>query len=243
VLLLRANEFTEFSLPAELSGLIHLDVSKNPLTQVSLPADLSELVTLRLSENQLNSLTLPPGMIQLTALNLSLNQLTNVVLPPDLGQLETLNLGGNLLTSFTVPAGLTNLTGLFLTGNQLTNITLPGYMTKLSSLGFLGNPLATLVLSQPLAVTSMAEELVFVQSQGVSVFTYPLEIQLVEPRTPVGAFQFGIVGPPGVYAVLASTNLALWNQIGITTNNVGSVRFTDTTAHFSEQKFYRVRSL
>jgi hypothetical protein len=203
------------------------------------------LTALRLSENtNLTSLTLPVGLTNLTALNLSENQLTNVVLPPDLSRLETLNLGGNQLTHFTVPSGLTDLTGLFLTGNQLTNLTLPADMTQLNALGFLGNPLTTLVLSEPLAASTnltvnLNETVSSLQSEGVSVFTYPLAVQLVRPLPLVGAFKFGINGPPGAYAVYASTDLATWSQIGITSNTLGAVNFVDVTAHLFPQRFYR----
>jgi hypothetical protein len=58
----------------------------------------------------------------------------------------------------------------------------------------------------------------------------------------VGAFQFGITGPPGVYDVLGSTDLATWSELGVATNNLGSLNFVDVTAHLSPRKFYRVRS-
>jgi formylglycine-generating enzyme required for sulfatase activity len=76
-------------------------------------------------------------------------------------------------------------------------------------------------------------------NQGVSVFTYPLAIQLFGPRTALGAFQFGISGPLGVYTVLGSTNLALWSVLGPATNTLGSINFNDVTANLSPQKFYR----
>jgi formylglycine-generating enzyme required for sulfatase activity len=183
---------------------------------------------------------LPAGLTNLSALTLGGNQLTNVVLPSDLGHLRSLDLGGNQLTGFTVPAGLTNLFGLFLTDNQLTNITLPPDMTQLGALGYFGNPLTTLVLSEPLAATRLADELPSVRSQGASVFTYPLTAQLVRPLALVGAFKFGVTGPPGVYTILGSADLAAWNVLGATTNTLGAINFTDTTAHLSLRKFYRV---
>ena len=116
-------------------------------------------------------------------------------------------------------------------------------MTRLVALSFLSNPLTTLVLSEPLAgSTNLAVNFGTVASlrdQGIDVFTYPLAVQLVRPRTLAGAFQFGITGPPGVYAVLESTNLAAWSTLGIVTNDLGSISFTDVTAPFSPQKFYR----
>jgi Leucine Rich repeats (2 copies) len=175
----------------------------------------------------------------LTALNLSENQLTNLVLPSDLNHLESLNLGGNQLTSLSLPSGLTNLVGLFVTGNQLTTLTLTPDMTQLIGFGFLGNPLTTLVLPEPLAATNLAGDVATLRNNGVSVFTYPLAVQLARPRMLTGAFQCGITGPPGVYAVLGSDDLAVWSVLGAVTNPLGSINFTDVTAHLSQQRIYR----
>jgi formylglycine-generating enzyme required for sulfatase activity len=237
---LRANQFTSFNLPAALIGLTFLDVSANPVRDITLPSNLNHLTTLRLSENtNLTSLILPVGMTNLVGLNLTANRLTNVVLPPDLYRLESLNLGGNRLTHFSLPPGLTNLVGLFLTGNQLTNLTLPPDMTQLIGFGFLGNPLTTFVLSEPLAATNLAGDVAFLRDQGVSVFTYSLEVQLVRPLNLIGAFKLGIKGPPGTYTVLGSTNLTTWSAVGVATNPLGSVNFVDVTARATPQKFYR----
>jgi formylglycine-generating enzyme required for sulfatase activity len=236
---LRANLLTNFDLPAELTALTFLDLSTNQLTNVTLPAGHPKLSTLALSRNKFTSFTLPPGLTNLAALTLGGNQLTNVVFPSDLGHLVLLDLGGNLLTSFTVPAGLTNLFGLFLTGNQLTNITLPPDLTQLGALGYLGNPLTTLVLPEFLAETTLAAELTVIRNLGVSVFTYPLTAQLVRPLMLIGAFKIGITGPPGVYSVLGSTNLATWSAVGVASNPLGSVNFHDVTANASPQKYYR----
>jgi formylglycine-generating enzyme required for sulfatase activity len=236
---LRANQFTNFSLPPGLPDLTFLDVSKNPLTNIALRADLSHLATLRLSENLLTSLTLPAGMTNLHFLDLTHNQLTNLMLPPDLNHLEFLNLSANQLTSLTLPAGISNLTGLFFVGNQLTTITLPPDMTQLTALGFLSNPLTTFVLPEPLAATNLADIVASLRTQGVPVFTYPLTVQLVRPRPLTGAFQLGITGPPGVYAVFASADLAAWSEIGLASNSLGSVSFVDVTADLFTRRFYR----
>jgi formylglycine-generating enzyme required for sulfatase activity len=71
------------------------------------------------------------------------------------------------------------------------------------------------------------------------VFPYPLTVQLIRLRQPIGAFQFAITGPPGVYAVLSSTDLGVWSELSTVTNRLGSIVFTDVTAHLSPQKFYR----
>ena len=237
---LRANQFTDFSVPPDLTGLTYLDVSENPLGHITLPGTLNHLATLRLSKTRLAQLNLPLGLTNLAGLFLTENQLTNVVLPPDLNQLESLNLGGNQLASLDLPSGLTNLVGLFVVGNQLTNLTLPPDMTQLIGLGFLANPLTTFVLPENLATTNLAGDVASLRDQGVSVFTYPLGVSLVRPQTLIGAFQFGITGPPGVYAVLGSTDLAVWSQLSAATNRLGALSFHDVTANLSSQKFYRL---
>ena len=237
---LRANLLTNFNLPAELTELTYLDLSTNQLTQVTLPVGHPRLSILALSGNTFTRFTLPPGLTNLAALFLGGNQLTNVVLPSDLGRLVSLDLGGNQLTSFAVPAGLTNLFGLYLTGNQLTTITLPPELTQLGALGYLGNPLTTLVLPEFLAETTLAAELPTIRNLGVQVFTYPLAVQLtLTQQQPIGAFRFAILGPPGDYIVLSSTNLADWSVLGPSSIPLGAIFFTDTTAQFSPRKFYR----
>jgi hypothetical protein len=182
------------------------------------------------------------GLTNLVGLNLSGSQLTNLALPSDLGHLESLNLGGNQLTSLSLPSGLTSLVGFFVTGNLLTNLTLPPDMTQVTEFGYLGNPLATFVLSE-LTATNLVGDVAVLRNQGVSVFTYPLTVQLIRLRQPLGAFQFAVTGPPGVYAVLGSTNLAVWSEVGTVTNPLGTIVFTDVEAHLSPQKFYRARSI
>ena len=103
------------------------------------------------------------------------------------------------------------------------------------------NPLDTFVLSESLAATNLALTVTNLQSHGVSVFTYPLTVQLVRLNLLIGAFKFGITGPPGNYTVLGSTNLVSWSKVGTVSNTVGAVNFTDGTANLSPQKFYRAR--
>jgi formylglycine-generating enzyme required for sulfatase activity len=238
---LRGNQFVSFSLPPQLATLRHLDISKNPLTSITLPVGLTNLSVLRLSENLLTSLTLPVGMTNLSFLNLSSNLLTNVVFAADLTRLQSINLGGNQLTGLTLPAGLTNLTELFLTGNLMTNITLLPDMTNLFAFGFLGNPLGTFVLSEPMAAaTNLADEIILLQTQGVSVLTFPLTPQLVRPLQLVGAFKFAITGPPGVYTILQSSDLTNWSVLDVRAIPNGAINYTDVTAQFSPRKFYRV---
>ena len=145
-----------------------------------------------------------------------------------------------------LPPGLTNLTGLFITSNQLTNLTLPPDMIHLAVLGFIANPLTTLVLSEPLAASTnlsinSGETIASLRDQGISVYTYPLVLHLVQPRALTGAFQFAVAGPPGVYAVLGSTDLSVWSQLAVLTNQLGSAFFTELPESFVSRKFYRVR--
>ena len=66
--------------------------------------------------------------------------------------------------------------------------------------------------------------------------------RLVAPRRPGdGSFQFAVVGPPGVYVILASTNLTAWSELAVVTNQIGVVRFEDPAARLSPQKFYAFR--
>jgi len=159
-----------------------------------------------------------------------------------LTNLGRLDARGNQLTNLTFPLDMTNLGILDLRDNQLSNLTLPPDMTKLTALFVDGNPLSTFVLSEPLAATNLAATVAALRSQGVSVFIYPLTIQLVQLRILAGAFQLEITGPPGVYAVLGSTDLTAWSELGTVTNQLGFGRFMDATAALSGQKFYQARS-
>ena len=47
---------------------------------------------------------------------------------------------------------------------------------------------------------------------------------------------------PVSYHILASTDLALWSELGLVTNTLGTARFNDAGANSSPQKFYLVRS-
>ncbi len=242
VLDLSLNALTNVSLPGGLTNLLLLRLSENSLTNFTVPAGLTRLGELYLDENQLTSFTLPTGMTNLHVLDLSFNQLTNLTWPGDQRQLISLELDHNRLTSLTLPPGLTNLVNLNLSSNQLTSVTLPPDLTHLTSLALDGNPLTQLVLSEPQA-TNLAATLVTLQNQGIPVFPYPLDIKLTKLIQPVGAFRFGITGPPGFYTVLNSTNLTDWSRLDVVNNPLGSVFFLDPTAQFSPQKFYRVQPL
>jgi hypothetical protein len=223
-----------------MTRLTLLDIRENQLSNLTLPADLNHLATLGLSGNKLTSLTLPPGLTNLTVIFVRFNQLTNLTLPPGLTHLDTLDAIGNQLGSVALPAGLTSLVNLFLGGNQLATLSLPPDMTQLTWLVLNGNPLATLVLSEPLAATNLAETVASLESLGVSVFTYPLAVQLLSPQQAAGgAFEFTLTGPPGVYTILTSPDLVAWSESGTATNTLGSAVFTDLATPTSPRKFYR----
>ncbi len=200
---------------------------------------MTNLLTVLSFANQLTNLTVPANLTRLHNLDLDFNHLRNLSLPAGLTNLSRLTVSGNQLTNLSFPSDMRNLTFLDLRDNKLINLTLPPDLTKLTSIFLEGNPLTTLVLSEPLAATNLAGVVAWLRNQGVSVFTYPLAIELLRPRTLVGAFQFGITGPPGVYAVLGSTDLAVWSALGVATNSLGSINFTDVTANLAPQKFYR----
>jgi formylglycine-generating enzyme required for sulfatase activity len=257
-----ANQLTNLTLSPNLTRLGSLDVDFNQLHRLDLPAGLISLRSLVARDNQLTNLTIPADMTNLSFVDLGGNQLSSLTLPAGLTRLSFLRVPDNNLTSLSLPSGLTNLTALFLQNNQLTNLTLssglnqlvqldlrtnnltsltlPPDITNLVTLGLDGNPLTNLVLSESLAATNLAGTITNLQNQGVQVFTYPLTVQLTFPRQqPLGAFRFGITGPPGVYTVYSSTNLTVWEPLNSVDNPLGSIFFTDTEAHLSPRKFYR----
>jgi len=189
------------------------------------------------------SLTLPAGMTNLKQIYLRSNQLTNLTLPADLNSLATIDVLGNRLASLDLPSGLTNLTELAVSGNLLTTLTLPPDMSQLTWLVLNGNPLTTLVLPEALATNNLADTIAALQSQGVSIYQYPLTIQLTRLRQPIGAFQFAITGPPGVYAISASTDLTHWTELQVLSNDFGAIVVTDADVHLSTAKFYRAGPL
>ncbi len=241
-LYVRSNQLTGIDLPNDLRSLILLDLGANQLRSARLPSGLGRLNFLRISGNtNLGRLTLPPGMTNLTGVFLRSNGLTNLTLPPDLNQLIQLDALGNQLSSIDLPRGLNSLTNLILSGNQLTNLTLPPDMTHLDSLVLNGNPLTQLVLSEPEAA-SVAETVAEMQGMGIPVITYPLTVQVEEQhRLEDGTFRFAITGPPGDYTVFGSTNLVDWSELAVSSNPLGSIFFTDTTAQVSPQKYYLVQ--
>ena len=225
-----------------MRSLSFLDIGENHISSLNLPAGLVSLNSLAADANQLGRLTLPADLTNLTTALLNDNHLTNFFLPSGLTNLDVLDLSFNALTALSLPAGLTRLTQLDLEVNQLTRLTLPPDITLLNGFFVDGNPFTRLVLSEPLAATNLAGTVVFLRNQGVSVLTYPLVISVTAPRQAAGVFEFTLSGPPGIYTVLASTDLAVWSELGEATNTLGSLRFTDATAHLAPHKFYRARS-
>lgn len=215
-----------------------LDLDDNSVTNFPVADALTNLTILDLFKNDLSRFVLSSPLPKLTILDIALNSLTQCSLPPGLTNLDTLFLEGNALTNFSMPAGLTRLKQLDLSDNQLSTLTLPPDLTQLRSLFLGGNPLTTLVLSEPLAM-SLSNTVASLENQGVSVFTYPPDLQLLRPRPLTGAVQFGITGPPGTYVVLGSTNLLDWTQAGVVANPLGAASFVDTNAHSFPWRYYR----
>jgi hypothetical protein len=240
---LGVNVLSSFTLPADTTNLLGLRLFFNQLTNLTLPPGLTRLVALDLDGNRLTHLTLPSGLTNLGDLLLRDNLLSDFILPAGLSRLSFLGLDGNRLTRFIFPTGLTNLASVGLMGNQLTSLALPPDLTQLQSISVGGNPFTALVLSEAQAAMKLAGAVAFLRNQGISVFIYPLATRLFSPRrTAAGAFEIAFTGPPGVYAVLASTNLVGWSNIGAAINNFGTSLFTDRDANLSPQKFYRVGS-
>jgi Leucine Rich Repeat len=220
-----------------------LDLDNNSITTFPVADALTNLTILDLFGNHLSSFVLSTPLTKLAILDIAFNSLAQCSLPAGLSSLNTLFLEHNALTNFTLPAGLTQLAQLDLTDNQLGSLTLPPEGTSLTALFLSANPITTLVLSEPLAATNLAVTITNLRNQGVQVFTYPLSVRLTLPQQqPLGAFRFGLTGPPGVYTILQSTNLASWGVLGATTNTFGSNSFVDVTAPLSPRKFYRVRA-
>ena len=216
-----------------------LDLDGNSLTNFPIADALTNLTILDLFGNNLDAFVLTNALPNLTILDIAFNSLTQCSIPAGLRKLDTLFLESNALANLYLPGDLTVLRQLDLSGNQLTELTLPPDVTKLTSLFVDGNPLTTFVLSEPLAATNLATTVATLQNDGVNVFPYPLTIQLLRPRPLVGAFQFGITGPPGSYGVFASSDLAAWSEVGIASNLVGSISFVDVTTNAFPPRYYR----
>ena len=72
-------------------------------------------------------------------------------------------------------------------------------MTNLTALSFLENPLTTFVISETQASANLSVNLSTIsglRTQGISVFTYPLALQLTSPRMTAGAFSFNSLDRP-----------------------------------------------
>ena len=182
-------------------------------------------------------------LLNLTELHAESRSISNLHGLEAAHNLTALRLQSNQLANIDLPASLAKLTQLDLRANQLTDLTLPAGLTNLIVLSIEANPFTTLVLSEPLAVTTnLAPAIATLRNQGVSVFTYPLAIRLVASRPTVAAdVGAALTGPPGIYAVLSSTNLTAWSELGGVTNHFGSAVFTNANAHLSPQRFFRVR--
>jgi len=219
-----------------------LDLDGNSLTNFPIADALPNLTILDLFHNDLTSFVLSNPPPNLAILDLAFNSLSQCSLPGGLTNLGTLFLEHNALADFELPAGLAQLTQLDLSANQLNVVTLPVEVSKLTALFVDDNPLASLVLPEPLT-NRLAVAIAALRERGVEIFAYPLDLHLVRPHSLVGAFQFTLAGPPGNYAVLDSSDLLTWYQVGQISNQVGKVNFTDGTAHGVVQRYYRAHSM
>jgi formylglycine-generating enzyme required for sulfatase activity len=235
------NNLKSLNLPVGLTNLHSFHAGDNQLAFLSFPADMTNLTFVDLGDNQLAGLSIPSPLPHANFLRLVTNKLTNLILPPGMTNLAAIFLAGNQLTNLVLSPDLTHLVQLDVRGNSLTNLTLLPDMTQLITLGLDGNPLKTFVVSEPMsAAPNLAGQVATLRNQGVAVFTYPLTVQLkVSQQQNSSAFRFAITGPPGVYTIQSSTNLANWSALSFTANLLGSVTFTDATSQLSPQKYYR----
>lgn len=104
-----------------------LDFEGSSLTSLTLPAGLSSLETLKLSRNRLTGLILPEGLESLKTLDLSFNPLASLTLPESLPSLKELNLIGNQLTNLVLPEGLSSLKRLLLGGEGSSSTVSVGF--------------------------------------------------------------------------------------------------------------------
>jgi formylglycine-generating enzyme required for sulfatase activity len=233
------NQLTNLTLPLSMANLEILNLDGNLLDRVELPSGMTKVSFIALGGNQLTSFTAPADMTNLAALRINDNQLTNLSLPTGLNHLSLLVASRNQLCNLPLPTGLTALAFVELNNNQLTNLTLPSDMQQLAALFLANNPITSFVLSEPLAATGMASVVDSLRNQGIPVFTYPLSVRLDQSLMAVGSFKFGIAGPPGVYSLFGSTNLAKWSEVGVATNPLGAVDFHHVTTNVLSQRFYR----
>lgn len=221
--------------------LSHLNLAYNRMTNLSCLAPMTALQDLYLDDNGLTHFSLPPEMTNLTALSLSLNRLTDFSFLSQLPALSFLDLSVGRIAHIALPANLSALSWANLAQNRLTELTLPPGLDRLTYLFVHENPLQTFVLPEDLATNNLADLVVTLKNQGVTVYTYPVSARLGPGRwAAAGAFAFDLTGPPGAYAVLVSTNLVRWSPLAALTNRTGSASFTDTTAAGIRQRFYRV---
>jgi hypothetical protein len=94
------------------------------------------------------------------------------------------------------------------------------------------------VLSENLATTNLAEAVASLRTQGVIVLPYSLTVEMLPLRQVAGAFQIGVTGPPGVYAISQSFDLVTWNKLVVLTNTLGTITVTDEIDPSAPQKFY-----
>ena len=161
------------------------------------------------------------------------------MLPPDLSRLESLNLGGNQLTSLTLPCG----------PDQFDRAFLRRQSTDQPHVASGHDPVDRAWLPR-----QSAYHLRFVRTLGrhesgrrrrhrCGIKASPCSLILWRPVGPAATADWSISvwnhRAAGSLHRPCSTNLTAWSALGVATNPLGSVIFTDVTAHLSPQKFYR----
>ena len=95
-----------------LTGLVHLDISRNQLQDISPIAGLTGLMSLNLSYNCITNLSHLSGLVNLKTLNLSVNEFNDISPLSNLVNLEHLILSQNKITILSPLSHLVHLTTL-----------------------------------------------------------------------------------------------------------------------------------
>jgi Leucine-rich repeat (LRR) protein len=240
-LFLDDNGLTNVVFPGPLTNLTYLTLDVNRISDLTFLTLLPNLQRLELAANIAERYVLPAGLTNLQFLNLGENHLTNVVLAADLTNLTTLYIDDNRFSELPDLRSQYSLQSLDLSLNQFTQITIPYSLTNLVTLKVVSDPLKQLILPEVLATNSLAALVKDLTNQGVSVLTYPFPPLLRRPTQTPGTFQFDLLGPPGIYDVLHSTDMSSWRPDGVATNLAVSLSYTNSVPAIAGSAYYRVR--
>jgi hypothetical protein len=220
----------------QLAGL-YLD--GNRLSDLSFLIGLTNLIQLSMANNQMTSFNLPVTLPRLSGLILNGNRISNFAFLSMLPSLEGLQILSNSLSSLHLPDGVSNLQSVDIDYNQIVNLTFPPSYTNLNNVSFENDPLKTIVWPEPLSANAPLVQ--YLQSQGITILPYPLALRLaIEPQTAVGNL-LALTGPPGLYAVLQSSDLHSWSEVTVVTNDWGSAQWILAPNSPLDHSFYRAR--